>query len=77
MKGPAGKDGQDGQDGNDGADGADGSDSANKEYIYFRGLGEEDTPSKPIAEGGEDTSVDNFVPKKKYTSKVDGTVELS
>lgn len=76
IKGKDGKQGTQGlpgTDGKPGADGKDGIDGSTYEYIYFRGLVEEDKPSKPISDPNES----DYYPKDVYPSKSDSSILLS
>lgn len=70
RRGAAGQDGEDGKDGVDGKDGEDGIDGSTYEYVYFRGLTEEDKPSDIAS--GEGNNQDDYVPTYTKTVNVNG-----
>lgn len=72
VKGADGINGTNGVDGADGADGADGMDGSVYEYVYFRGLIEDDKPSTP-----KSINQDDYRPTETQVSKKDSSIVLS
>lgn len=70
--GVKGADGINGTNGVDGADGADGMDGSVYEYVYFRGLIEDDKPSTP-----KSINQDDYRPTETQVSKKDSSIVLS
>ena len=69
-QGPQGPAGIDGRDGNPGKDGKDGIDGSTYEYVYFRGLTEDDKPIN--IPSGEGNNQDDYKPTYTKTVTVNG-----